>query len=502
MITRSSIGRATLVVALLGIAPPAWTQNQPAPLERSVARPAQTVREQRYFPSGEPTGSAVLLERVTPVEVRRGQDFWYEIRLTNLTRADIADLELIERMPDGFALRAFSPVPTRVQNRQAEWGIRILRAGETLVLQGSGATESASELTWCSELRFQTGICATTRVTDPKLVLTQSAPSDVVICDDIPIRLVVGNVGTGVARRVRVWDELPPGLTTTDGNTRLAFDAGDLAAGQSREFTFVTRASRLGEYRNGARAIEEGGATVDATATTRVRQPRLALTKSGPPMRYLGRAAQFDLTLTNPGDIAARDVVITDSLPHGATFLRAEPDGQRSGDAISWQVGSLEPGQSRTVRIWLNPVSAGVLSSTAVARGYCVEASAQAQLDVRGVPAVLLEVVDVADPIELGASETYEIRVTNQGTAPDTNIVISATLPPQMQLVSADGPTPGSVSGQKVTFAPLATLPPKAAQVYRVVAKGLSEGDVRFHVSLQTDQTETPVEETESTHIY
>ena len=37
---------------------------------------------------------------------------------------------------------------------------------------------------------------------------------------------------------------------------------------------------------------------------------------------------------------------------------------------------------------------------------------------------------------------------------------------------------------------------------YKVVVKGVAVGDVRFKVSLTSDQMTKPAEETESTHIY
>ena len=104
--------------------------------------------------------------------------------------------------------------------------------------------------------------------------------------------------------------------------------------------------------------------------------------------------------------------------------------------------------------------------------------------------------------IEVGSNETYEIVVTNQGSADGTNIVIECTLPAEQAYVSAKGPTKATVAAKVVKFAPLPVLAPKAKAKYVVVVKGTSEGDVRFKVKLTSDQITSPVEETESTHIY
>lgn len=53
-----------------------------------------------------------------------------------------------------------------------------------------------------------------------------------------------------------------------------------------------------------------------------------------------------------------------------------------------------------------------------------------------------------------------------------------------------------------MTFAPLPRLDPKAKATFRITVRGTAMADVRFRVSMISDQLQSPVEETESTHIY
>ena len=59
--------------------------------------------------------------------------------------------------------------------------------------------------------------------------------------------------------------------------------------------------------------------------------------------------------------------------------------------------------------------------------------SSSCTTEVVGVPAILLEVVDVEDPVEVGKEAVYDIKVTNQGSAIGTNIRIS---PRKLNLVA------------------------------------------------------------------
>jgi uncharacterized repeat protein (TIGR01451 family) len=499
-----SIAGVWAVVALVAGGSAAVAQQRPdagaAPVR--PARGLSYIKTEKAFPTGDRSTSAVLLERSAPVDARPNQEFMYEIRVTNLTRAPIEQLVLTEQFPAGFRARTIVPSPARRDQNQAEWLIASLAAGTSETVQVLGLTERPDELTWCASVTFRTSLCASTRIVEPRLVLTKTAPQSVLLCDEIPIRLVVGNNGTGTARNVRIADTLPTGLATADGRNSFVFEAGDLAAGQTREFSIIAKASRPGEYRNVARAGEDGGLSAEASATTTVRQPALTIRKTAPATRFVGRPAQFEVTVQNTGDAPARDTVVTDAIPAGAEFIGADGDGRFADGRVTWSLGTLAPRDARTIRLTLRPTQIGKLTNVVAARAYCAEASASATLDVLGIPAVLLECSDNPDPIEIGGDVTYEVIVTNQGSALATNIVIECTLPPEVEFRTAAGPTTYAVTGESVRFAPLASLAPKARATYTIMVRGTREGDVRFKVVMKTDQTDTIVEETESTHIY
>ena len=119
-----------------------------------------------------------------------------------------------------------------------------------------------------------------------------------------------------------------------------------------------------------------------------------------------------------------------------------------------------------------------------------------------GIGALLLEVGDRADPVEVGDQALYEIRVTNQGSANVTNIRIECTLPEGQQFVSGNGPTQASANGPSVKFAPVESLGAREHVVFRVTVKSTGKGDVRFKVTMTSDQLDTPVTENESTFMY
>jgi uncharacterized repeat protein (TIGR01451 family) len=363
------------------------------------------------------------------------------------------------------------------------------------------ATKSGS-LYACSDMTFRIpSACVAIKAVEPALKLAQTAPAEVLICEPIPIRIVVTNTGTGPASNVIVRETLPEGLTTTDGRAEVAYDFKTIEAGQAKQVTIETRAARTGAFAAKAAATGADGLTAAADSKTVVRQPVLALTQEAPRSRFLGLTLTHTVTVNNKGDGAARRTRLVTALPARCQFVSASDGIKPEAGQLVWNLGDLAPDQSKKVTFVLKPQAIGSMESFSSVSAVCAKASAKAVTAVEGIPAILLECVDEADPIEIGAQETYTITVTNQGSAADTNIVVKCTLPAEQEFVSASGPTKETVEGQIVTFAP-ARLDSKAKATYKVVVKALKAGDVRFAVSLTSDQLKTPVDETESTNIY
>ena len=298
-------------------------------------------------------------------------------------------------------------------------------------------------------------------------------------------------------------DNLPTGLTTTDGQKAVKIAVGNLAQGQSRKFMINAKASATGSFNNTASATGDGGLSASAAATTVVKQPVLTIAKTAPAKRFVGRPIPYSITVSNKGDGVAKGVTVVDPVPNGTRFAKAGEGGQFANGAITWKLGDLAPGQSRTLSAVVIGTSIAKVVNTARVDAYCApQAVASAPTEIAGIPAILLEVVDETDPIEVGATVVYMIRVTNQGSKAGTNIKIVASLEDQAQYVSATGVTKHTVAGKIVSFAPLPSLAPKAQAVWRLTVKAVGEGDVRFGVKMTSDDIGRPVEETEATNFY
>lgn len=472
----------------------------PAPKPAPIVQGAYNRVSQDYLCAG---CGALKIEKVMPETVTLNSPFDYVITATNLTGQPLTDIVIKDRLPDGYKYASSNPSGT-LDGRVLSWKLDTLgpNASQKIIVTGS-----ATQVGWiqtCADATYVMLACAKTQVVQPAVTVTKTGPANVLVCDPITYTFTVANKGTGTAANVKLTDTLQDGLTTQDGQKVINLALGNLAPQQTVTKTVAVKAAKTGTYKNEAIVTADGNLKAQSEAvTTTVTQPVLAITKTGRETEYLGRQVSYDITVTNKGSAAAKQTVVTDTLPAGVTDVKSTQNGALAGNVITWQVGDLAPNATKTMSVSYVPGSEGTYANTAKATAVCAEAvSASSKTAIKGIPAVLLEVIDISDPIAVGQNETYVITVTNQGTAQDTNIRITATLEDTMEFVSAQGATNGTFADRKVTFAPLATLAPKAKATWRVTVKANKAADARFMVILNTDQLGRDVGETEATNFY
>lgn len=459
------------------------------------------------LPTGARETSDLFIERTAPAEVTLGQVFAVDIVVTNLTGHAINAVDITDHGGTTFNLDSSTPPVTTLDNSGCyHWALGTLAPHETRTIKVSGTATGLGVLRNCASGTYeQKTCCVGINVVQPKLTLTAEAPPEVLRCDPIPVRYVVTNTGTGTAHHVVIKNDLPANALTSDGRKAFIADVGELPAGSRRAFDGVLKATDVGTINNSSMATADGNLAANAVTCTVVKAPVLKITKTAPAMIYLGRPISYDITVTNTGDGDARQATLVDNIPPGARLVSATNNAtSNAAGAITWNLGTLKPGATVRANVVVQADAIGDLQNTAVARAFCAEAvSAEAKTAVRGIPAILLEMVDLTDPIEVGNVETYVITITNQGSATDTNVVVKGILEDTMGYDSCGGATAGTFDGvSTVTFAPLPALAPKAKAVWTVKVKALKPGDVRFKTTLTSDQLTRPVEKTESTNFY
>ncbi len=475
----------------------------PAPVVKAAPAPvvSNTLDSVMYIPTGIRSTSALMIERMAPKEIVAGQPFSYDIKATNLTPGKLSDVSVQDVCSTNFKLLSSSPDVESNNDGLLNWELGELNGNESRVIRVNGQIDDAEKAQNCLSAKYDQASCMAFNVVQPKLNLKASAPAEAMRCDAIPLTYAVSNIGTGVARNASVNQPLPEGISLKDGLGTMT--AGDLSAGAVKEFRAAVMAAKPGVYSFNPTAAADPSMQASAVATTRVTEPALKVEKKASNTVILGRDLDYEITVTNTGDAVARNLVVEETVQAGARVNSASDNGRVEAGRVVWNLPELAPKQSQTVKVNLQPQAVGSIDTATRATAYCAaDAAAQAKTAIIGIPAVLLEVVDLTDPVEIGKSTTYVITATNQGTATDINVRIIADLEKAMEFVSGDGATALVSGGNRVEFAPLPKLEPGAKAEWRVNAKAVAPSDHRFTVIMTSDLRQRPVMETEATTLY
>jgi uncharacterized repeat protein (TIGR01451 family) len=226
----------------------------------------------------------------------------------------------------------------------------------------------------------------------------------------------------------------------------------------------------------------------------------LAIVCSVPEKIISGRKMEVCLTVRNTGNIVEPKAVVTLQVPSNSVVTATTDGGIVTNNSVQWEISGLTPDSTKEVCTMLKTISPGTLPfNSSVSSENVLPVESSCQTAVVGVPAILLEKADNPDPVSIGDTTTYSVRVTNQGTADDSNVQVVVIIAPELAPVST---SEGTIDGQTVTFPALPTLAAKQAVTYKIVAKGVSAGDGHTKFTLSSDILSSPIFAEESTTVY
>ena len=422
--------------------------------------------------------------------------------VTKVTTAlNLQDVAVSDRVAASFFVESSEP-PAARQGDTLNWDLGNLPAGQSRKIVVKGRTTEEGSIETCAVVVYTPVLCLDTMAVRPEVAVRyEGDPSNLMTCDTVTYTVTVSNTGTGPAGDVVAVVDLPSGLKTAEGGSTVRKELGTLAPAQVETITFTAQADGPGAYTSNVKVTSNVGDLTSNDVTTAFCKPAIVIETVDPPAVYLGNNDRYDITVRNTGECDARDVVLTAEVPACARFISATNEGAQTEGLVTWNLGTVPAGGTRMVSYRLGGGDRCETQIAFKASGYCCEASKTSPFQVVGIPAILLEVVDLEDPVRVGNGTTYVITATNQGSADGTNIVIVASVE-QMTISGATGATAGAISGKSVRFAPFPTLAPGEKAEWRVTVNVDAAGGQPFSIEMTSDQLQRPVKETEATNCY
>jgi uncharacterized repeat protein (TIGR01451 family) len=448
--------------------------------------------------------SGVSLEWIGPNTARLGQPVVCQLVVKNISTCRVSNVTVRARIPDGVSVRGTEPKAATEDNHLV-WNLGTLEIRQEKHLDVQVVPETKGSIDLPAFVTLTSSSTSRLEVREPKLELKASAPQRAVVGDPATVVLTVSNPGDAPAENVKVHAVLSEGLEHARGKA-IDFDLDSIAPHENRTVLVLCSAKAAGVQRCEAIATAEPKLVAQDAATIDLVSPKLDVFAAGPGLRYLDRHAVLLLRVSNHGTAVAHNVTLTDHVPAGFKVVSA-PGAQHDfvTRSVCWFLGELQPNQTREVNLELTAVNAGVHKNQVVATAaHGLRTEAEVVTHIEGLPALLMELADADDPVEVGANTSYQIRVTNTGTKSESNLQLVCAIPEQMKCLDARGPAGCTfkVEGQQVIFQPLGKLAPRADAIYRVYVHCLRPGDCRFRAQITAEGLSNPVLREESTRVY
>ncbi len=288
-------------------------------------------------------------------------------------------------------------------------------------------------------------------------------------------RIDYQNLGAEQASNVIITDTLPPGMTYAGwrGTDSWLWDFGQAdnvitwtrsSLGSGSDGYLQVTANISDTVVDGARLTNTVEIASDApnddlsdnqdalglTIAGAARDVSISKSLSGVGVLVQGQLATYTLQCVNGGDVAAANVLVTDTLPADVTFVSASDGGVYANGKVTWNLGRLVGNANQTLQLTVR-----VPETVSVGSSFCNRATISTSDEETGLQPNSAEQCDTVEepawdvyvnkslggtPLA-GAEVTYDIYYGNQGNMPAYDVVITETLPSNVTYLSHDAPS-------------------------------------------------------------
>ena len=347
------------------------------------------------------------------------------------------------------------------------WTVGTLASGESATLDVAVRPDAAGSLTnkataWSlmrdPDMANNAADASATVAWVSDVSVTKTAARQTVIAGEtLAYTLVVSNAGPSGATGITLTDLLPataefvsasPAATGGAGQTK-TWNLGALANGAATTVTVVVRPMAAGTATNTASvsAAHDDPDSANNTAEASVSvQPsadvRVTITAARSSV-LVDEDLTFTLVVSNAGQLAATDVVLTDTLPAATVFVSASPVPTGDlGQTKVWNLGELANGEATTVTVVVRRPTAGPVTNTASVSSAVDDPdssnnTASASATVVRAADLRVEHSSTPNPAVAGLPVAFSVGVSDSLGAGATGVEAFLDYPPGLAMTAA-----------------------------------------------------------------
>jgi uncharacterized repeat protein (TIGR01451 family) len=219
--------------------------------------------------------------------------------------------------------------------------------------------------------------------------------------------------------------------------------------------------------------------------------------KTGPASGVAGSNLTYTVTVTNSGPATATNVVVSDLLPAGFTFVSATPSSTVSNNLVSWPTINLAKNAVSNFTVTAVSAAGGNFTNVAFATSDTLDpnptnnngtlTNAQARTTVAALADVAVFKTGSTN-VNAGGAVVYTITATNMGPSTASNVVVRDNLPAGVTFQNASGSY--TLSNNVLTWAGV-TLTKGASVNFTLTMTAPASGSF-VNVALGTSDTPDP----------
>jgi uncharacterized repeat protein (TIGR01451 family) len=224
--------------------------------------------------------------------------------------------------------------------------------------------------------------------------------------------------------------------------------------------------------------------------------PVLTITKQADPNPVnAGDVLTYTIVVYNGGDAPATDLVITDVLDSGVSFVWASDGGGEDSGVVGWALSSVAVNETitRSLRVTVNsnvPAATSLSNTASVTSTQGAHDSVTMDSQVQASADLSITKSSSTPTAVAGTSFSYTLSVSNNGPSDASGVVISDTLPAGLSFRSSGSSNACTASGQLVTCSVNSLAADQTVDLTVVVdaAASLPAGTVSNTVSVEGSQ--------------
>ncbi|WP_458404111.1 Ig-like domain repeat protein [Methanobrevibacter sp.] len=206
---------------------------------------------------------------------------------------------------------------------------------------------------------------------------------------------------------------------------------------------------------------------------------------------YVLDLINFTITVSNDGQIAAHEVVVSDRISDDFVIVDYADGGKvLAGNEVSWNIDKLEINSKMSLWILVSPRMNCTFTNVATVKSAEAGVNKSNKVNVTVKPVVDLRITKKVNATEIyvGDEITYTIEVNNFGVCNATNVKVSEKLSKSLELISAD--TQYGDYDEDEGIWNIGNLNSLEMVSLRLTVKAISSGIIENEVAVTSDEKE------------